>query len=190
MNKYRSRTHMLLLYPEDESHMNALDLIKKSYDHAVILHNKDYTEDGELKKPHYHVVLRFAQGKWNTALAKELSIEPNYMQEVKRFDNALQYLIHYNDTDKAQYNIEDVHGNLKIRLVESLNKIEKSEGEKVSELLDFISERDYTITITEFAHYCAKNGYWAEFRRSGSIFCKVIEEHNYNIQQKYKEKKD
>lgn len=98
----------------------------------------------------------------------------------------MQYLIHYNDKDKAQYSVEEVFGNLKTKLVESINKIEKSEGEKVAELIIFITDREDTISITEFAKYCALNGYWAEFRRSGSIFCKIIEEHNFYIQEKKK----
>lgn len=179
MKKFRSRSHMLLLYPDNELHMSALDMIKTSYDYALILHNKDTNEDGELKKDHYHVVIRFNQPKWNTALAKELSIELNFIQEVRKFENALQYLIHYNDKDKAQYSIDNVHGTLKTKLTESINKIEKSEGEKVTELLTYITEKKGILTITEFAHFCATNGYWAEFRRSGSIFCKIIEEHNF-----------
>lgn len=186
MQKFRSRTHMLLLYPDNSSHMEALYTIEKSYDYASILHYKDYTEDGELKKAHYHIVVRFNQAKWNTALAKELNIEPNFIQEVRKFDNALQYLIHYNDKDKAQYEIKEVNGSLKTKLIESINKIEKSEGEKVAELIAFITDRNDTISITEFATYCAINGYWAEFRRSGSIFCKIIEEHNYYICEKKK----
>lgn len=189
IEKYRSRTHMLLLYPEDVTHSVAIDRIKQSYDYALILHDKDrFTEEdekknpehkaGTIKKAHYHVILRFPHHKWNTALSNELGIDENYIQEVKQFNNALMYLIHYNDTDKTQYDISDVKGNLKTRLQEAINKIEKSEGEKVSELIQFIKQYDGCVSVTEFAEFCALNGYWSEFRRSGSIFCKIIEEHN------------
>lgn len=188
-DKYRSRVHMLLLYPDDKSHAEALEKIPYSYDYAMILHDKDYfTEEdekknpdhkaGQLKKPHYHIVLRFNQAVWSTAICKALGIEHNYIEDCKRFDNALQYLIHYNDTDKAQYSIEEVKGNLRSKLVESINKVEKSEGEKVVELIQFIKDYDGKLTVTEFAEFCALNGYWGEFRRSGSIFCKMIEEKN------------
>ena len=189
MTKYRSRTHMLLLYPENEEHRKAYEIIQKTYDYASILHNKDVTEDGELKKEHWHIVLRFNQPRWSSAICKDLGIMENYIEEVKKFDNALQYLIHYNDQNKAQYTIEEVQGTLKTKLIESINKIEKSEGEKVVELLEFITQREDSVTVTEFASYCAKNGYWAEFRRSGSIFCKILEEHNNNIYQQQKSRK-
>lgn len=179
--KYRSRVHMLLLYPDNKQHCNAIEKIKQSYDYALCLHNRDYTEDGELKKEHYHLVLRFNQAVWSSAICKDLGIEHNYIENVKRFDNALQYLIHYNDSEKAQYTIEEVQGNLKQKLVESINKVEKSEGEKVIELIDYIDKQETKITIKSFANYCAQQGYWSEFRRSASIFIRMIDEHNNSL---------
>lgn len=187
--KYRSRVHMILLYPDNENHVKVLDKISKSYDYAAILHNKDaWTEEdekqnsehvqGELKKEHIHVVLRTSNATWNTALCKELELEEKFCEQAKNVENALQYLIHYNDTDKYTYSIDDVFGNLKTKLIESINKIDKSEGEKVVELIAFIRGFDGKLSVTEFAEFCAKNGYWAEFRRSGAIFCKIIEESN------------
>ena len=188
-DKYRSRVHCLLLYPEDKTHIQAMEKIKKSYDYAMILHDRDYWTDddekanpehvsGEVKKAHYHVVLRFNNATWSSAICKDLEIEHNYIEDCKKFENALQYLIHYNDSNKAEYSIDEVEGNLKKRLVESINKLEKSEGEKVSELIDYIDNYDSRITIRAFSQYCAVNGYWAEFRRSATIFIKIIEEHN------------
>lgn len=177
-DKYRSRVHMLLLYPENEQHQKAVEKIKQSYDYAIVLHNRDITEDGELKKEHWHCVLRFTQAVWSSALCKDLGIEHNYIENVKRFDNALQYLIHYNDSDKAQYSIDEVSGNLKQKLVESINKVEKSEGEKVLELIEYIESQNDRITIKSFANFCAQQGYWSEFRRSATIFIKIIDEHN------------
>lgn len=176
--KYRSRVHMLLLYPDNELHCQAVEKIKQSYDYAMILHNRDVTSEGELKKEHWHIVLRFNQAVWSSAICKDLGIEQNYIENVKRFDNAIQYLIHYNDSDKAQYNVDEVLGNLKQRLVESINKVEKSEGEKVLELIEYIENQDNRISIKQFASYCAANGCWSEFRRSATIFIKIIDEHN------------
>lgn len=186
--KYRSRVHMLLLYPDNEQHCQAVKKIEQSYDYALILHNKDYyTEssdshiEGELKKEHWHVVVRFSQARWSSSICKDLCIEENYIEDVKRFDNAIQYLIHYNDSDKAQYSINEVKGNLKQRLIESINKNEKNEGEKVVELINYIDSQNHKISIKAFANYCASQGYWSEFRRSASIFIRMIDEHNNNL---------
>ena len=178
IENYRSRVHMLLLYPDNEKHVNAVEKIKQSYDYALILHNRDVTENGELKKEHWHCVVRFKNAVWSLAICKELGIDQNFIENVKRFDNALQYLIHYNDSDKAQYSIDEVLGNLKQKLVESINKLDKSEGEKVLELIEYIETQDQRISIKSFANFCAQQGYWAEFRRSASIFIKIIDEHN------------
>lgn len=193
--KYRARVHMILLYPDNEAHREALDRISKSYDHAGIIHDRDTwtAEDekknpehkqGELKKEHIHIVLRTSNATWNTALCKELGIEEKFCEQAKNIDNALQYLIHYNDKDKATYETDDVFGSLRTKLIESINKIEKSEGEKVVELIQFIKEYEGILSITEFAEYCAKNGYWSEFRRSGAIFCKIIDEHNTSYRER------
>lgn len=183
MEKYRNRTHLLMLYPEDSTHMEALAKIEKSYDYAYILHDKDCDEDGVIKKAHYHVVLRFNNQTWSSAVAKDLGIAENYLEEPRSFDNALMYLIHFNDSDKYQYNIDEVKGTLKKRLREKINSIDKTEGEKVFELIEYIENYNGIIRMTAFAKFCASNGYWAEFRRSGMIFCKMIEEHNNNFQE-------
>ena len=164
--KYRSRVHLLLLYPDNEIHCQAVEKIKQSYDYAIVLHNRDVNENGEVKREHWHVVLRFNHPVWSSAICKELQIEEKFIENVKRIDNAIQYLIHYNDSDKAQYTVDEVQGNLRTKLVESINKIEKSEGEKVSELIEFIENQNERITIKRFSTYCALNGYWSEFRRS------------------------
>lgn len=191
--KYRSRVHMLLLYPDNSKHCEAIEKIKKSYDYALILHDKDYftAEDekknsehaqGLIKKEHWHIVLRFNQAVWSSAICKELDIEHNFIENVKRFDNAIQYLIHYNDSDKYQYSVDEVQGNLKSKLIESISKIEKSEGEKVFELIEHIEKQENKISIKSFASFCAQNGYWAEFRRSATIFIKIIDEHNSKLE--------
>lgn len=177
--KYRSRVHMLLLYPDNETHCKAVEKIKQSYDYAMILHNRDVTSDGELKKEHWHVVLRFKQAVWSSAICKELGIEDRWIESVKKFDNAIQYLIHYNDRDKVQYSVDEVTGNLKIRLTESINKGEKNEVEKVTEIIDYISQQNRKISIKELAIYCAESGCWSEFRRSATILLKILEEHNF-----------
>lgn len=184
-DNYRSKTHMLLLYPEDSTHVEALEKIKLNYEYAYILHDKDvYSEDGEtykagdLKKAHYHVVIRTNNSTWQSAIAKDLGITDNYVRKTGNFENALMYLIHYNDIDKTQYNITEVQGPLVKRLKEAISKGEKSEGEKVTDLIDYIESCAFQISMAEFARYCAANGYWAEFRRSGVIFLKILEEHN------------
>lgn len=179
MEVFRDRKFCLLLYPEDASHENALEQIKRTMDYAVVLHDKDIMEDGTTKKPHYHVVITVGNNpKWSSALAKELGVEPNYIEKPRNLDRALEYLIHYNDVDKHQYSIDEVTGTLKNRLIANLNSSDKTEGEKIAMLIDIIENEAEKITFAWFSKYCATSGYWDIYRRSAILFTKMIEEHN------------
>lgn len=192
IKKENGRNFCLLLYPEDITHASALDKLKSNYDYAYILHDKDfYLEDeydkegnlkhakGEIKKPHWHVVINVGpNARWNTAIASELGITPNYVEKCGKLDRALEYLIHFNEPDKYHYELDEVHGNLKTRLKIEINKQDKTEGEKVVELLDYIDGFEGYLKVKDFSRFCATNGYWDVFRRSGAIFIKMIDEHN------------
>lgn len=175
---YRSRTHCLLLYPEDKTHMNALEYIKQYYQYAYILHDKDFTDDGTIKKSHYHVVVQFKNAKWNTSIAEELKITDNYIQQCRNLELALEYLIHRNEETKFQYDIDEVKGTLKQKLIKFLNQNDLDENDKVYELYNFIHNSNKKIYLYEFIEFCVKMGMWDIFRRSSLIFIKLIEEHN------------
>ena len=184
MSKYRNRRHAVLLYPDCPSHVQALATIEKTYDHCYILHDKDLNDDGSLKKPHWHVVISCKHATWNTALAKELDIPLNYIQEIRNIDLMLEYLIHANEEEKHQYFLDDVKGtaNLKHQLKKSIEIDTLSEGDKVIELIEIIENADKEISISSFSRACAMMGRWDIFRRSGAIFLKMIEEKNKNLQ--------
>lgn len=179
MEKYRTKCFNLVLYNEDETHRKAIDLIKKSYDYAIILHDKDYDEEsGVVKKQHYHIVLRFQNAKWNTALADELGITPNYIEESRSLKRSLLYLIHYYDENKFQYSIDEVEGSLKKRLTEFLNNNDKSESEKILEIFEIIDEMHDYIEFKIFVKHIAKMGYWDVLRRSTGLVLRYLDEHN------------
>ena len=117
MKNERSLIWCLLLYPEEDlSHKEALKYISNTYECAYIVHDKDTDTHGEIKKAHTHVVVKFPNYRWRTALGEELKITPNYLEKCRNMENALEYLIHFKDTDKFQYNFEDVKGILKNKL--------------------------------------------------------------------------
>lgn len=185
LEKFRDRKFMLLLYPDNKEHVNALELIKQSYDYAYILHDKDTKENGDINKPHWHVVITTGNNAiWNTSLADTLGIDVVFTGEkIKKLDRALEYLIHFNDSDKFQYNIDEVKGNLKNRMKLSMNQTDKTEGEKVIELYDYIDSSKKIIKSKEFGRWCAMNGYWDVYRRAGAIFNQAIIERNNEIRE-------
>ena len=181
-NSYNyNRNFTLLLYEEDKTHTEALNKIKQRYDYASILHDKDITEDGEIKKEHIHCVIRVGNNpRWKSAVAKELGIKENYIEGCN-LDKQLRYLIHFDNKQKYQYNIEKVEGTLKKRLKEIINKEGKTECEKITTIINYIESREERIDITSFSIWCAENGYWDVFRRASQIIIKIIDNKKVNI---------
>ena len=180
MNNERSITWALVLYPsEDPKHKFALDFIKKNYSkYAYIKHDKDILDTGELKKEHYHIIIQFSNYRWRNAIAEELSITPNYLEKVRNVENSLKYLIHFNDSDKYQYDISEVEGTLKQKLIGYLNTTDKSESDKVIELLDFLETQKGYVKLSDFLRYVCSINMYDIYRRSASTFIRLLEEHN------------
>lgn len=182
----RSKYWTLILYEESDTlkFNDYIDYIKQNYVFLFIKHDKDYNEIGEIKKPHYHFVLKFDNYKWLSALSGELGIPGNFLQPINSMNAILMYLIHFNQPEKFQYALNDVVGSsvLKNKLIK-LIKSDALEEDKVLKLYDFISNSEY-ITLNELVKFALKNNIWSEFRRSSLIFIKLVEEHNkiyYNI---------
>ena len=83
----RFRTFACELYPEDDEHIKVLEYIITYFEYAYILHDKDVWEEekvdndgvtihkvGDLKKPHYHVVLP-SLFSYNISCGKHTSTE-------------------------------------------------------------------------------------------------------------------
>lgn len=175
--KNRNRNWTLLLYPqEDETHSEVIEYIKKNYEYAMINHNKDVNEDGELKKEHIHLVFRTGQNaRWRSAVAEELGLNLAYIEGCN-LNKQLLYLIHKENPDKYQYSIDEVQGNLKNKLVELLEK-DKTDSENATKLLSYILETTNVniISLTEFA---LENGIYGTLKKSSYLFNKLIEEKN------------
>lgn len=181
----RSLTWCMVLYPdEDVTHKKALEYIENNYNYAYIVHDKDLTESGELKKKHTHLVIKFKNYRWRNSIAEELQITPNYLEKCRNLEKALKYLIHFDNEDKIQYNVSNVHGQLKRKLEEYLQDRDISESDKVLQLIQFIREYDQKLSITDFVEFCCTNNLFDVYRRSQYSWNKIIEEHNFKIWEK------
>lgn len=85
-----------------------LSLIRdKICSYAYILHDKDIIEDsGELKKPHYHIILLFHKQEHTKPILK--LFKTNVYETIKNLNGCIQYLVHKGYDNKYQYKIEDV----------------------------------------------------------------------------------
>lgn len=180
MEKYRSRNYCLVLYPEDSSHALAVEKLKaENYKFICILHDKDSCEDGSTKKKHWHIVIKFGQARWNTAVASELGIEPNYLEACRDMDSALLYLVHSGHDDKFQYDSSECFG----PLVPALNKllVDDDEGMRVLEIVYAIDRSPGEVTYREILVKACNAGLYGEFRRLGAGVKFLIDEHNSEV---------
>lgn len=179
--KYRDRKFCVVLYPEDPTHAACIEKLKSGgYNFAAILHDLDVWEDGDhkgdLKKAHWHVVLRYKNAVWNTAVAKDLGIEANYLEACKSVDASLLYLVHYGYEEKHQYDHEAVFGPLKNRLVVLLS--DDDEGTRALGIADIIDASPGRIGYSELLRKAVAAGLYADLRRMGAFAVNLIREHN------------
>lgn len=185
-SRYRDRKFCALLYPEDSTHVAAMEKLKTGgYTFAAILHDKDVYEDGDnkgqLKKPHWHVVIKFSNAVWNVPTAKALGIEPNYLQQCSSLDGALLYLVHEGNTDKHQYDLNEVFGVLKTRLASLL--ADDDEGTRALTIFNLIRNSPGIVTYSEIFEKAVKAGLYGDFRRMGTGVMWLINDHNNELQQ-------
>lgn len=182
--KFRDRKFVAVLYPEDPTHAECMEKLKSGgYNFAAILHDKDVYEDGdhagELKKPHWHIVVRFKNAVWNTAIAKELGITPNYLEACKDVDASLLYFVHFGNEEKAQYNYEEVFGPLRLKLATLLS--DTDEGTRILNIVDIVESSPGPISCSELLKKAVAAGLYADLRRMGHLATCLVREHNYEI---------
>lgn len=189
--KFKDRKYVAVLYPDDPTHVAAMEKLESGgYDFAAILHDSDvYETDGEdhkagdLKKPHWHVVIRFSPNAlWNTAVAKDLGIEVNYLEKCRNLNKALLYLVHRDHLDKYQYDLDKVFGSQSMISVLSKLLTEEDEGLRVLSIVKMVEDEPGYISPTEFLKKACREGYYGEFRRMGSWASIIVNEHNMNFE--------
>lgn len=171
MKEEKYKYFTLVLYPEDTTHVDLLSYLSSTYSCKYILHDKDTTKDGILKKPHWHIVWQTPSPRTVSSLKKELNIE--YLESVRTQKQMLAYLVHANDDTKYQYPVSELKGDLSIE--------NDTEDNNILLILDFIDNYEGELTVKQLNYFCAKNGLWSHYRRSSYIFIKTLEEHNKNI---------
>lgn len=184
--KFRSRLFVAVLYPDDPTHVECMEKLNKNgYNFAAILHDKDVYEDGEhegeTKKAHWHIIVRFKNAVWNTAVAKELGIEPNYLEACKDGDSALLYLVHYGKEEKFQYEYEEVFGPMKVKLGTLL--ADTDEGTRALNVIQIIESSPGLIGYTELIKKAVAAGVYGDLIRMGSFATGAMREHNYEVYQ-------
>ena len=97
-----------------EEHYNKYVLIGRlkasNFVYFGILHNKDYFPNGELKKPHFHLILGIEE---NNKIAKKkitdfFNDDSILVRNIRNPKGYARYLTHKDNLEKAQYNDNEV----------------------------------------------------------------------------------
>ena len=186
-NNLKSRWFNLLLYPDNPKHLFLIGLLQTNqYKACGCLHNNDVYEDGEhkgeLKKSHFHFIVKFDNPRYVSGVAKEFEIEERFIQVTKSIKGSAQYLLHYGLDDKFQYNVDDLVGTLKGDVVKLINSDEKiTETEAYYMLTAFIDSSRRILTVRAVGDFLADNGLYSFFRRNFSIIRCLIDDNNEKI---------
>lgn len=174
----QSRTFTFELYPEWSFFNNIVShIVKEKY--AMILHDKDTNDDGTIKKPHVHVVVRYGGKRLVTSVKNEYA---KYGMEKRFVDTCneramLRYLIHLDDPDKYQYNKSEVDTNMK-QVCEGAWNDEVSSDEAFMLLNDYIEQTEEYIKQTALNRYAIKNGLLKGLKAYSSQLNNARVEHN------------
>lgn len=141
----RSTTWTFLVYPESAPR-NWIEILKDLHVPFIVspLHDKDVKVTGELKKPHYHCIIKFRTKKSYKQVTNDVCDKINgpIPQPVADIAMMIRYLVHLDDPDKYQYNKEDVrvYGNINVK--EYLYSKKEYQFEILKEILDFCETYD------------------------------------------------
>ena len=181
-NNPRSYWWHSILYPDNEAHVLCLSnyLANPDGDYLYILHDAD----GEEKKPHWHLVQKFANPRYRNGVAKMLGIEKNLVRVAEHGQNELLYLIHADPASRASgkhlYEASEADGTLSALLSKLLSKQADSVSEEdaIPLMLDYISNFAGYLSLSAFSSWVASQHFWSFYRRSSLIFVRLIDEHN------------
>ena len=139
---------------------------------------------GEIKKPHYHYVLKLKNACTISSLSKRLSISENLIEPVKKsLNGCLRYLIHFGCDNKYQYSADDVKSNSDKLLRKFLDLVSKDvpEVDKVITIQSFIENCDTYVDLGILMKFVQKENIWDAFRRNYMIIRDLVNSHNAMI---------
>lgn len=156
----RSYNWATILYPESCVE-NLDDALRELLVPCALspLHDQDVQEDtGELKKPHYHLVLHYGSLKSQAQVRKDvLQLGAVGVERVRDLRVYVRYLAHMDNPDKAQYDARDIKAFNSFDVEKHLNGDKKiSTDEGFAALVAISLEYGFT-NYDQLIIYCLKN---------------------------------
>lgn len=184
--KYRNWT--CILYPES-CDPNFRKILNDKFMSWICspLHDQDINElDNEKKKAHYHLILMWeGPTTYESVLAICEEIKSTIPQPVHKLPNAVKYLIHLNNPEKAQYKQSDITCSPDVN-IDELFKLSKTDERLLSfEIVDFIKNQFIT-EYCDLVYWCRDNEKyeWYDYIKDHSFFINLIIKSQRHSQQK------
>ena len=162
------RSFMFLLYPDSESYNceQVISTIASWFDEvSYILHDQDIYLDGpevgNVKKPHFHVVCRSASPKRGQSVADTIGVSSRFIQYCDNFRLGNRYLLHLDNKEKFQYNINSVFTN--VSQFSKYCNVDVDKGELYMTLISYVRNNNVS-DFFELAEFAGKNGLLLELR--------------------------
>lgn len=196
----QGRAFQCLLYPdsEDYDYRLLLNRLDSFWDKAwYVLHDSDgYTESefeewkikhpdedcpfkpGDLKKPHYHVIGYRESPLILGLAAQKFGVSSNHVQKVKNVKSAVRYLIHKDNPDKHQYDVDEIHlVKVDHKELTKYLRLDVDMMDKGKRLFDYIQTHD-RITLTQLTTFAFENECYDELRRGQHLYTALLIERN------------
>lgn len=143
----KKRNWAFVLYPDSAPEDWEEQLYLKGLCCAVSpLHDKDINPTGEVKKPHYHIILCFGNPTtYNNVLQITKEFNATIPQPLESVVGYYRYLTHKDNPEKAQYNEEE------IKLINNFDATQVLNSMEVFNILKAIHTLIMEIDIVEYA---------------------------------------
>lgn len=144
----RTRNWTIVVYPDSapSDWRSILDDIHIEWIESP-LHDRDIDANGDLKKPHWHVLLLFGGVKTYAQVCEVVSRLNCPIPE--RCHNAkalVRYMVHLDNPDKAQYSQSDIVSHGGVDLAELLRPSSSERYTLIRDMIEYVREND----IVEF----------------------------------------
>lgn len=134
-------------------------------DYAYILHNKDSDDNGELKKEHYHIYIKFSKLVRSETILKIFNT--SVYEDVKDINALMRYFLHLGEESKHEYSKEELIKNFDIDFNSNLSKEDKEINE-LNTILNYVNSNNFK-GLNGLLHFCLENKIWSTYRRNYSI---------------------
>ena len=142
-----------------------LDLVKrklKPSKYAMIIHNKDKDDNGELIKPHIHLAISFKNARSLNSISKTIGDQPQRFEKAKSWNNLCSYLCHRTASAKEKYQYDPGEVIASFDYPELLAKItkqvESADGRKEAEIINDLLNQILDEVITREEAYSQMSG--------------------------------